>query len=71
MERINGKIMDREKVFRKLKTRESLILEGYRLYYNYMRPHESLNGKTPTDACEIVIEGNDKWMTLIENASLN
>jgi hypothetical protein len=42
--------------------------EGYQLYHNYVRPHESLNGKIPVDACGIIINGNDKWMTLIENA---
>ena len=71
MKRINGKIMDKEKVFRRLKTRESPILESYQLYYNHIRPHESLNGKTPSDACEIVIESNDKWMIPIQNTSVN
>jgi hypothetical protein len=34
-----------------------------------IRPHESLNGKTPSEACEIKVEGENKWKTLIENAS--
>jgi hypothetical protein len=34
MEKINGKIMDREKVFRGLKTKNSPILKGYQLYHN-------------------------------------
>jgi hypothetical protein len=32
-------------------------------------PHESLNGKTPSEACGIQIEGKNKWITLIQNAS--
>ena len=68
MERMNGEIRDREKVFRGLKTKDSPILKGYQLYHNYVRPHEALKGKTPADACGIVVEGDDKWMTLIQNA---
>jgi len=30
---------------------------------------ESLNGKTPSEACGIQIEGKNKWVTLIQNAS--
>ena len=36
----------------------------------YGRSHKALGGKTPADACGIVVEGNDKWMTLIQNASI-
>lgn len=28
----------------------------------------SLDGKTPAEVCGIKIEGNDKWITLIQNA---
>ena len=35
----------------------------------YIRPHEGLNGKTPAEACGITVEGDNKWMTLIQNAS--
>jgi hypothetical protein len=34
-----------------------------------MRPHEGLDGKTPAEASGIKIEGNNKWRTLIENAT--
>lgn len=71
MERMNGEIRDREKVFRGLKKEDSAILSGYQLFHNYVRPHESLNGKTPAEACGIKVEGQDKWKTLIENASKN
>ena len=70
MERMNGEIRDREKVFRRLKTKDCPVLKGYQLYHNCVRPHESLNGKTPADACEIVVKRNGKWMTLIENATI-
>ncbi|MDR2204237.1 MAG: DDE-type integrase/transposase/recombinase [Nitrososphaerota archaeon] len=69
MERMNGEFRDREKTMRGLKKPDTQILKGYQLYHNYIRPHESLNGKTPADACGIIIEGQNKWKTIIENAS--
>jgi len=69
MERMNGEVRDREKTMRGLKTKETPILSGYQLYHNYFRPHEALNGKTPAEACGINIEGQNKWITLIQNAS--
>ena len=69
MERMNGEIRDREKTMRGLKTTDTAILQGYQIYHNYIRPHEALEGKTPSEACGITIEGKNKWITLIQNAS--
>jgi putative transposase len=69
MERMNGEIRDREKTMRGIKTKDTAILQGYQLFHNYLRPHESLDGKTPAEACGIKIEGQNKWKTLIQNAS--
>jgi hypothetical protein len=41
------------------------------IYHNYVRPHEALNGKTPATAAGIEIQGENKWLTLIQNASKN
>ena len=71
MERMNGETRDREKVMRGIKNKDTPILKGYQLYHNYIRPHEALKGKTPSEAAGIIVEGNDKWMTLIQNASVN
>jgi transposase-like protein len=69
MERFNGEIRDREKTMRGLKTKDTPILTGYQLFHNYIRGHEGLDGKTPAEACGIIIEGKNKWKTLIQNAS--
>jgi putative transposase len=69
MERLNGEIRDREKTMRGLKKRRTPILQGYQIYHNFIRPHESLNGKTPSEACGITVKGENKWLTLIQNAS--
>jgi putative transposase len=69
MERMNGEIRDREKTMRGLKTKDTPILSGYQIFHNYIRPHEGLEGKTPSEACGIKVEGKNKWVTLIQNAS--
>jgi len=68
-ERFNGEIRDREKVMRGLKKEDSPILKGYQVFHNYIREHEGLDGKTPAEACGIKVEGKNKWLTLIQNAS--
>ena len=70
MERINGEIRDREKTMRGLKIKETPILQGMQIFHNYIRPHEGLDGRTPAEACGIEIQGDNKWITLIENASV-
>jgi hypothetical protein len=42
---------------------------GYQIFHNFIRPHEGLEGRTPAEACGIKVEGNNKWITLIQNAS--
>jgi len=69
MERFNGELRDREKVVRGLKKTDTPILKGYQIFHNYIREHEGLDGKTPAEACGIKIEGKNKWLTLIQNAS--
>jgi hypothetical protein len=62
---------DRGKVMRGLKNKNTPILKGYQIYHNYVRPHEGLDGKTPAEACGIKVKGDNKWLTLIQNANLN
>ena len=70
MERLNGEFRDREKVARGLKKDNSPLINGYQIFHNYIRPHMGLDGKTPSEACGIKIEGENKWRTLIENAKM-
>jgi hypothetical protein len=71
MERMNGEVRDREKAMRGLKKDDTPILSGYQLFHNFIRPHEALDEKTPADACGLKVEGQNKWITLIQNASKN
>ena len=69
MERLNGEFRDREKVMRGIKKEDTTIIDGYQIYHNYVRPHMGLDGKTPAEACGIDVQGENKWKTLIQNAS--
>ncbi len=69
MERMNGEVRDREKVMRGLKRMDTPILKGVQIYHNFIRPHEGLNGQTPADRAGIKVEGENKWLTLIQNAT--
>ncbi len=69
MERMNGEVRDREKVMRGLKNADSPILKGIQVYHNFIRPHESLKGQTPADLAGIKVNGENKWETIIQNAS--
>ena len=66
---MNGEFRDREKIVRGIKTKDSVLISGYQMYHNYLRPHMGLDGKTPAEACGVKIEGDNKWITLIQNAS--
>ncbi len=68
VERLHGTIRQREKVIRGMKIEETPIIEGHRLYYNFIKPHEALNGKTPSEEAGITIEGEDKWLTLMKKS---
>jgi hypothetical protein len=70
MERFNREVRDREKVVRGLKKPSSPLLDGYQIYHNYIRPHEALDGETPADRCGIKILGENKWLTIIQHASV-
>jgi len=62
---------ERNKTVRGLDNEDSAktSVVGMRIYYNFTRPHQGLKGKTPAETCGITIRGNNKWITLIQNAS--
>jgi len=45
------------------------IMDGQRIYYNFIRPHVSLNGKTPAGQAKIHLNLKDnKWLILIRKS---
>lgn len=69
VERLNNTIRDREKTMRGLKIKDTPIMEGHRIAYNFVRPHEALDGKTPADVAGLDLGlGKNKWLGLIERS---
>ena len=58
-----------ESVMRTLEKPGTQSLKGMQIYHNYVRPHETLKGKTPAEVAGIEVKGKDKWFTLILRAS--
>jgi len=44
------------------------VMDGMRLYYDFLRPSSALNGKTPAQKAKIGLD-QEKWMTLTKKAS--
>ena len=55
IERFHGTIKDRTKVMRSFRDLETLrtFMDGYLTFYNYFKPNESLDGRTPADVAHI------------------
>ena len=47
----------------------TLVSTAYRLIHNFVRPPSALGGQTPADLAGIKVKGENKWLTLIQNAS--
>jgi transposase-like protein len=68
IERLNGTVRERVKVQRGWKTMKTPLAEGQRIHYDFVKPHEALEGQTPAQAAGIGLEGENKWMELLKKA---
>lgn len=68
VERLNGTKREREKVMRGLKTAKTPIIPMQDIYYNHVRPHQALDGKTPAEEAGVGVEKGNKWLALIERS---
>jgi len=57
IERFHGTLKARTKVMRGMQNRETakLIMDGWLVHYNYMRPHEGLGGETPARVARVKV----------------
>jgi putative transposase len=68
IERLNGTVRERVKVQRGWKSMETPLAEGFRLQYNFVKPHMALDGQTPAQAAGIGVSQRNKWMELLRQA---
>jgi transposase-like protein/DNA-directed RNA polymerase subunit M/transcription elongation factor TFIIS len=70
MERYHSTFKERSKVMRAIKKPDSPFIDGQRIYYNYLRPHTALEGKTPAEAAGIRLElDENRWESLIRKTA--
>jgi len=70
IERFNGTVKNRTKTMRGFFSFYPCqnTLTAFQIYYNFLRPHMALNGKTPAQAAGINIELPERWTSLIRKA---
>lgn len=72
IERYHGTFRERDKVIRGLKSDATAeqYMENWRTFYNFVKPHMTLKGLTPSEVAGISI-GNERnrWMSLIKLSS--
>ena len=68
IERFQGTLKDRTKVMRGMKKPETArhILDGWLVYYNHFRPHESLNDATPAQVAGIDFPYKN-WLDVVKS----
>jgi transposase-like protein len=68
IERANGTLRERVKVQRGWKSNKSALAEGQRIFYNFVKPRQALDGKTPAEKAGIeTTKGKDEWKSLFGN----
>jgi transposase-like protein len=72
VERLHETIRQRSKVMRGLdeEATAQTMMEGIQIYYNFLRPHMALDGKTPAQQAKIS-DGStpENWKSLIKKAT--
>jgi len=68
IERFHGTVKERTKVMRGFRDDKTaaLFAKGYRIYYNFVRPHKALRGLTPAEAAGLQRrKTKNRWLGII------
>ncbi len=71
VERLNGTVRQRQKVTRGLKKPSGPLTEGQAAFYNLVRPHMALGGRTPAEAAGVGVRAapsESRWAAVIRKA---
>ena len=71
IERFHGTFRERDKVMRGFKSKATAkeLTEGFRTYYNFIRPHMSLNNLTPSQVANIDLQlERNRWLSLLRQS---
>jgi len=71
IERFHSTFRERDKVMRGFKSKVTAkeITDGFRTYYNFIRPHQALNGLTPSQTANIQLNlDRNKWLSLLKQS---
>lgn len=74
MERLHNTVRERVKVMRGLHSDKSAAVfnEGFKAYYNFVRPNQALDGKTPAEVAGVDLKLDmNRWLGLIKESNLN
>lgn len=74
VERFHSTFRERDKVMRGFKAKHTAenLAEGFRTYYNFIRPHMSLSGLTPSEVANIDLQFNrNRWLSLLRKSIKN
>ena len=66
IERLNGTLRERVKVQRGWKSMKTPLAEGQRIHYNFVKPHQALEGQTPAERAGVGVKGENKWLSLLK-----
>lgn len=71
IERLHGTLKDMIRSRRGMDQMDKTkaMLDGWFVYYNFLRPHSALKGKTPAEAAGIKLDLTNRWESLIDLAT--
>lgn len=70
IERFNGTIKNRTKTMRCFEEFDPCnnTLTAFKIWYNFLRPHMALNGRTPAQEAGLTVDTSRRWLSLIRKS---